>query len=118
MLAKKEKALMKVIYNEAVKNEGKCLIRPTDILKSIPYKLDFTRQDLAANLRGLALDDYYELIETEKKGEEIYCFTLHQNGYAFIREIQSEKRMIKFKIILTIAGSIGAFLLGRLLSLI
>ena len=83
MLSKKQKLLMKVIYSHAIRKEGVCLIRPIDLLKEIPLSSDFRRDELESNLKALVTEDFFEMITTDKKGEEYYCFTLHQNGYAF-----------------------------------
>ena len=44
-----------------------------------------------------------------------YCFTLHQNGYAVIRQIKNERRQIIFKIALTVAGAVLSFVIGMIL---
>ena len=118
MLGKKEKLIMKAVYLKAVKTDGKCLMTPTELLAEIPYTRDFRREDLEPCLKALVLEDYFELIDTEKKGERVFCFTLHQNGYAFARQIESEKSAIKFKIVLTVAGAILSVTLVRILTLI
>lgn len=116
MLSRKQKLLMKVIYSHAIQKEGVCLIRPIDLLKEIPLSSDFKREELESNLKALISEDFFEMIKTDKKGEEYYCITLHQNGYAFSRQIAAEKRAIKFKIILTVGGAILTFILGKILT--
>ena len=74
--------------------------------------------ELESNLKALVTEDFFEMITTDKKGEEYYCFTLHQNGYAFSRQIAAEKRAIIFKLILTVCGAILSFTLVRILTLI
>lgn len=120
MLKKKDKALMKVIYNEAVKYPDETVvIRPIDLLKEIPYTSDFACNDLESTIKGLSLDGYFDYEEVEDaSGENAYKIALHTKGHAFIREIESEKRAINFKIILSVAGVIGTFILGRLITMI
>lgn len=118
MLNKKTKALMKVIYNKAIVKDGVCIVSPLDLLAEIPYKLTFTRDELAPSLKLLSTEGYFEVVETEKKGNLYYCITLHQAGYEFSRQIAAEKRAIKFKIILTIAGVIASFILTRIITAI
>ena len=115
MLSKKQKLLMKVIYSHAIRKEGVCLIRPIDLLKEIPLSSDFRRDELESNLKALVTEDFFEMITTDKKGEEYYCFTLHQNGYAVIRQIKNERRQIIFKIALTVAGAVLSFVIGMIL---
>ena len=118
MLSKKEKALMKVIYKEAIKSDdGKCVLKPTSILSAIPYKFEFSADELEPMLRGLALDGYFDFVEIKKKSVNMYFFELQKKGYAFVREIMNEKRQIKFKIGLTLI-SLSATCLGLVIKMI
>jgi outer membrane protein assembly factor BamA len=118
MLNKKTKALMKVVYNKAIVKDGNCLVSEMDLLSNIPYKTDFNREDLAPSMKSLSNEGYFEVIETEKNGDTYYCITLQQAGYDFSRQIAAEKRQIKMKIILTVAGVILAFFLKQILQAI
>lgn len=118
MLSKREKQVMKVIYYDAVKNDGVCLLRPIDILKGISYKYEFTSDQVKNIIKELALDDYFDYEEAVKKSESTYCFTLHQKGHAFYREILSEKRAVYRKVILTVGGVIGGAILAKIVELI
>lgn len=116
MLNKKTKALMRSVYNHAVEKDGVCLVSQIDLLEDMPSKLRFYRDDLEPSLRSLMLEGYFEIVESEKKGERYYCITLMQAGYDFSRIIAQEKRAIKFKIALTIGGVILSFILSRIIS--
>lgn len=115
MINRTQKAIMSAIYAKAADKNGTCLIRPVELLESIPYTVRFKRSDLPAYLRSLEMDDYFEMIETDKKGDKYYCFTLHQNGYSVITQIKNERRAIMFKIILTVCGALLSFIIGLLL---
>ena len=95
-----------------------CIVTPLELLKEIPYKVEFNRDDLTPALNSLASEGYFEIIETEKKGNPMYCITLAQAGYEFSRQLASEKRAIKFKIVLTICGVIASFILTRIITAI
>ena len=82
MINRTQKAIMSAIYKRAADKGGTCLIRPVELLSAIPYSVRFKRDDLPAYLKSLQTDDYFELIETDKKGDLHYCFTLHQNDSA------------------------------------
>ena len=69
MMSKKQKLLMKVIYSHAIRKEGVCLIRPIDLLKEIPLSSDFRRDELESNLKALVIEDFFEMITTDKKGK-------------------------------------------------
>ncbi len=118
MLSKKTKALMKAIYNRAIEKDGVCIVSPLNLLQDVSFKISFDREDLDPALKLLATEGYFEIIETEKKGITYYCITLLQPGYDFSRQIAVEKRAIKFKIILTVAGVIASFILTRIISAI
>lgn len=110
---------MKVIYYKATANEnGACLLLPIDILKGISYKYEFTRDEVEDIIKELALDDYFDYEMADRKGEITYCFTLHQKGQAFYREILYEKRAVYRKIWFTVGGVIGASILGKIIELI
>ena len=119
MLSKRDKALMKVIYSNAVAHEDETFsARPIDLLSDIPYTSDFALGDLDSTIEALSLDDYFEYRDEDVDGDRLLTFKLHSKGHAFIREIESEQRAIKFKVILSVAGVIGTFILGRLIALI
>ena len=115
ILNKKEKADMKVIYNKASENDWVCLITPHEILTSIPYKIEFKKDDLAPTLRSLALNDYFEVVESNKKGELVYCVSMHSKGQAFMRDLQNERKSIYTKIILAVCGAFITFIVTQIL---
>ena len=108
MLNKKESLLMSEIYNDAVKKNGVCVIKPIDLLTRIPYDMDFSYDELETTLEALVDDDYIEVVETEKKGEPFICITLLKRGQAFKREMVNKKRQIKQSITLKVFLSVLA----------
>ena len=118
MLNRKTKALLRVIYDRAIRKDGVCIAKSVDLLSEIPYKIEFLREDFEPSMKALMMEGYFEAVETEKKGEMYYCITLLQGGYDFSRQIASEKRAIKFKVVLTVCGVIGSLILPRIISAI
>jgi len=122
MLNKKEVALMKVIYKKTTNNNGMCLVRPVDIMEGIPYNLEFDKDELEPMLTGLAYDEYFELVETDKKGEYYFCITLLKKGFAFqrtqemLQRTNRNKWVMKFLFILV--GAIGSLLFSLLFKLL
>ncbi len=118
MLNKKEVALMRVIYQKTTNNNGMCLVRPVDIMQGIPYNIEFNREDLEPLLRGLAYDEYFELLETDKKGEYYFCITLLKKGFAFQRTQEMLQRSNRnkwiTKVIFIIVGAVGSLLFSLL----
>ena len=72
MLNKKTKQLMKAVYYKAVEKDGTCLISQNDLLAAMPYTFQFKKSELAATLKSLVSEGYFELITTEKKGVELF----------------------------------------------
>lgn len=122
MLNKKETVIMREIYKRTTNNNGMCLVRPVDLMASIPYNVELNLEDLHPILQGLAYDEYFELVETEKKGEYYFCITLLKKGFAFQRaeeqRIRNRKNSIITKVGLTLLGVVLAWLLRYIIGLI
>lgn len=112
MLDKKDAVVMREIYKLTANNNGQCLVRPVDLLAAIPYKYELTKEDCVRILQNLQYDGYFDMVETEKKGEFYFCITLKTKGFGFLR---SEEQLAKLrkKGILT---KVGLTLLGVLLT--
>ena len=117
-LTKKEKAVMRALFNEAKLRDGVCLVTPIDILSEIPYKLDFKEEELKPILVNLQNDDYFDYVESDKKGELTYCITLHKKGLNFKRWQELFRKSIYFKIGLTIVFAILSYCIGLLIKYI
>lgn len=118
MLNKKEKAVMKAIYYKATESNGVCLMRPIDILTHISTKVDVRSEELEDIVNSLQLDGYYDLVNSKKNNETVWCFSLEQKGYAFYREIMNEKRWVTFKIAFSISLAVAVFLLKLIMDAI
>ena len=116
VLTKKERAVMRAVYLAADKKSGVCLLSPIDLFDSLSLDLDFDEDELDATLAGLELDDYFDIIDSDRKGEKMYVITLHPNGEAFPRTQLQVRRSIAFKIGLSVGGAIVTFLVGLLLN--
>lgn len=117
MLTKSEKEIMNAVYSLCNGNE-KCLVSVFDILSVLPPKSDFTVDKVESIMKTLELDDYFEVIMSERKGEKVYVITLHNNGVAFKREIIQERRSVYFKVALSVGGAILTFIVGMILKAI
>lgn len=122
MLNKKETVIMREIYKRTTNNNGKCLVRPVDLMASIPYNVELTLEELPPILQNLAYDEYFELVETEKKGEYYFCITLLHKGFAFQRaeeqRIRNRKNSIITKVGLTLLGVLLAWFLRWIIGLL
>ncbi len=103
VLTKKEKAVMRVVYKDADKQNGACLLTPIDIFSQIPLDLDFEESELDVTLRNLEIDDYFDLTRSDKKGELVYCINMHKKGLQFARVERAFKSNVLFRILLAVA---------------
>ncbi len=98
VLSSKEKALMRVIYNEADRKSGECVMSPIQIFEKIDLDLDFSPEELPECLKNLEIDDYFEMSENTESGNTVYEIKMHKRGLAFARVEKAFKANIKFKI--------------------
>lgn len=105
VLTRKEKAVMRVIYQEADKQNGSCLLTPIDIFMRLPLDLNFEEDELDLILRNLEIDDYFDVTRSDKKGELVYCINMQKKGLQFARVERAFKSNLALKIILALALS-------------
>ena len=114
MLSRKENEVMNAIYSLCCE-KGICLISPSELLSLLPSKKGFTEETLERIMNELALDNYFELLSSERKGEKMYVISLRANGYAYKRCALQEKRKIAVKLLWAVASAIVAFFVGFVL---
>ena len=68
MLNKQENEVMKAVY-DMCDGKGSCLVSPMEIMSILPEKKKYTPDKVESILRSLELDDYFDLIESDRKGE-------------------------------------------------
>ena len=106
VLTKKERAVMRTVYQAADKKSGVCLLSPIELFDRLSLDLDFDEEELDGTLRNLEIDDYFDITRSDKRGELVYCINIHQKGLAFARVEKAFKSNLKFKIILAIVGGV------------
>lgn len=107
ILTQKERALLHVILSLTENSEDAvCLVTPLEIFKALPYNLDYTPEELEPMLRGLELDDYFDFITTDKKGELVYCITMHRKGLSFARVERAWRKSVMNRLMITVATAI------------
>lgn len=114
MLNKRENEVMNAVYTLCYGKQC-CLVSPWEIINLLPPKSGYTDEKLDKILRALQLDDYFEMISSERKGEKMYVITLHANGLAYKRSGVQVRRNIFYKIVLSIGGAVLAFIAGVVL---
>ena len=114
MLNRRESEVMNAVYSLCV-GKGVCLISPNELIDLLPARKKYTEESLEKILRALALDDYFELLSSERKGEKMYVISLHAGGLAYKRNAVQQKRDIALKIIWAVGSAVIAFLVGLIL---
>ena len=105
---------MNTVY-ELCHEKGVCLVSPAELLSMLPQKKKYTEAQLENILGELALDNYFELLSSERKGEKMYVISLRTNGYAFKRGYVQMRRDAAVKILWAVASAVVAFLVGLIL---
>ncbi|HKL74305.1 MAG TPA: hypothetical protein VJ903_05370 [Clostridia bacterium] len=120
VLGKKERVLMDVVYKQASRSiNGQCLISPYEMLKRIPYRVDFRETDLEETLNQLVLDNYFEYEKAKKStGDILYIITLKENGISYQRDKMVSRRKLIFRIITTVIIAALSFSIKYILSAI
>ena len=104
---------MKAIYSLC--KEGVCLVSPTELLAQLSPRENWTEESLEKVLKALMLDDYFDLLSSERKGEKMYVITLHAGGLAYQRNALQMRRTLYLKVSWAIASAVIAFLVGLIL---
>lgn len=115
MLNREERRILSAVYARC--NGGGCLVSPSDLLTDLKDK-KMTAEKLDKTLKSLELDDYFDLIYSDKKGAEVMCITLKPKGRAFSREAVQNRRYLVFKIMIAVGSAILTFVVGRFLYLL
>ena len=102
ILTKEEKAVMRLVYDVAVKNNGMCLLSPIQIFEGISLDVEIKEAELWTILKNLEIDDYFDVTPSERKGELVYAINMHQKGLAYARVEKAFKNNLAFKIGLTV----------------
>ncbi len=95
--------------------KGVCLVSPSEIAATLPERRSYTEEQVEGILNELALDGYFELLSSERKGEKMYVISLRASGYAFMRTSAQMRRDAYVKIFWAIASAVVAFLVGVVL---
>lgn len=112
VLTRKEKAVMRVVYQEAEKQNGACLLTPIDIFVQLPLELDFEEEELDLILRNLEIDDYFNVTRSDRKGELVYCINMQKKGLQFARVERAFKSNLILKFLVTIGMTVVTALIG------
>ena len=116
MLNKTESKVMDLLYSQC-KDKNGVLISPTDIIRIVDLQT-LNKSKLDKTMNDLASDGYFDLVYSDRHGENIYCVTLTEKGRSISREKKVRRRYILFRIGLTCGLAVVSFLIGLLLKAI
>ena len=114
MLNRRENEVMNAVY-AFCEQKGICLISPAEFLSALPRGKRYTQVQLEKILNALALDDYFQLLSSERKGEKMYVISLRPSGYAYKRCALQRKRGAAEKVAWAIVSAVIAFAVGGVL---
>ena len=114
MLNKRENEVMNAVYT-LCHEKGVCLISPTELIDILPLRKKYTEEGLEEVLHQLALDDYFDLLFSERKGEKMYVLSLRTKGQAYKRCSLQQTRDVAVKMLLAVASAVVAFVVGLIL---
>lgn len=125
MLNKTERLIVKTILDFSGEKET-VLITRAELLDGVNARArDKTKLDessLDEKIRELELDGYFDVIDSYRKDEQVYCITLRGKARHLPREEEQVKRKVVFdlkvKIALAITGAVIAFVITLLLNMI
>ena len=117
MLTKNEDKIMHAIFS-LMNGKQSCLITPDDILSIAGVRGEVNYKMLDGILQSLEFDDYFDMIISDRKGEKVYCITLHGKGQGYVRQKTIIKRNLSYKLVITVIFALISFLITLLLKAI
>ena len=116
-LNKREDAVMNAVFTLSAGRE-RLIAAPYDILALLPPKLKFDEEKLDRILKDLGMDGYFEVIESDRKGEKVYVLHLTTRGMNYRRRDSQLRRGIWFRWAVAAIGAVITALVGMVLKLI
>ena len=97
-------------------SEGKerFLVSPYELLAVLPPRLNFDEEKLFCAMRSLELDGYFELIESDRKGERVFVVHMKEAGRSYRRNDALRRRRTCYKIAVTVLCGVLSALVGIL----
>lgn len=112
-LSKREQAVMSAVF-QLSEGKDRFLVAPQDIMAQLPPRMKCDEERLFHELKSLELDGYFELIESDRKGERVFVVHMKDAGLSFRRSDAVRKRKMYYKIAATVALAILSALIGVL----
>ena len=94
------------------------LASPYEILALLPEKGKYDEEMLERILHSLEIDGYFELIDSERKGEKTYCIRMRAAGLAFRRQDIQRRRDLVLRLLFAAVCGLLSATIGLLLKAI
>lgn len=112
-LSKRENAVMGAVF-QLSEGKERFLVAPYELLSVLPPRLKLDEGKLQTALHSLALDGYFELIESERKGEQVFVVIMRDKGLSYRRSDHQRRRKMVYKIAVTLLCGVLSALVGLL----
>ena len=110
-LSKRENAVMSAVF-QLSEGKERFLASPYEMIALLPPRMNFDEEKLYRALRSLELDGYFELIESDRKGERVFVVHMREAGRSFRRSDALRKRKMFYKIAVTVVCGVLSALVG------
>lgn len=114
VLSKREHEVMEAVFSLCQK-KGVCVVSPNELLSLLPQNKGYTEEKLEGILAELCLDNYFQLLSSERQGEKMLVISLTATGQAYKRSDIQRRRDGARKIAWAVGSAVIAFLVGWLL---
>ncbi len=91
MLNRKERRVMQYLFN-VCNGKRSSLIEPEDIQNFLQPKYEVNNIELDQILNALVLENYIDLVNSDKNGKLVYCVSLKTKGEGYERERKNAKK--------------------------
>lgn len=116
-LNRRENEVMNAVFTLSAGKE-RFLVSPYELSAVLPARGRYDEASLERTLNSLALDGYFDFVETDRKGEKTYVIHMRDAGRSYRRQDYQRKRSICFRWTVAALGAVITFLVGILLKLI
>ena len=107
-LSKRENAVMGAVF-QLSEGKERFLAAPYELLALLSPRLKYDEEKLCRTLRSLELDGYFELIESDRKGERVFVIIMRDAGRSYQRSDALRRRRMYYKIAVTLlCGALSA----------
>lgn len=108
-LTRRESQVMRAVYTLSSGKE-RFLVTLYELICALPKRGKYDEDKVECALSALALDGYFSLIPTERKGERTYVVHMHEAGLSFARSDLRRRRSLRVRLLVTVlCGALSAF---------